>query len=138
MGALVLTLHFVVCIFLIIVILLQAGKGADMGAAFGGGSQTVFGPRGAATFLSKLTAIAAGIFLLTSFFLANYAKNQTSSSVVKGMTLPATPQKPESAPTETQSESKPESKPTLSTESTPSTTESKPATSNRNSRGRSR
>jgi preprotein translocase subunit SecG len=119
MTGLILTIHFIVCIFMIIVILLQAGKGADMGATFGGGSQTVFGPRGAATFLSKVTTIAAIIFLVTSVYLANVSKHQVTSSVVRGAKLPPGP-KPESTPAGSESapetdpvksESKPESKP---------------------------
>jgi len=101
MTGLILTLHFIVCIFMIIVILLQAGKGADMGATFGGGSQTVFGPRGAATFLSKVTTVAAIIFLVTSVYLANVSKHQVTSSVVKGAKLPPAP-RPESVPALTQ------------------------------------
>lgn len=67
----ILTVHIIICLFLIVLILFQAGKGADMGAAFGAGSsQTLFGARGAATFLSKLTTGAAVIFLLTSISLA--------------------------------------------------------------------
>jgi preprotein translocase subunit SecG len=64
-------LHVVVCFFLIIVVLLQSGKAADLAGAFGGmGSQTVFGPRGTATVLSKATTIAAGVFMITSLTLA--------------------------------------------------------------------
>jgi len=60
-------LHVVVCLFLIIVVLLQSGKAADLAGAFGGmGSQTAFGPRGAATVLSKATTTAAVLFMLTS------------------------------------------------------------------------
>ena len=63
--------HYIVCIFLIIVVLLQSGKAADLAGAFGGmGSQTVFGPRGSATVLSKATTIAAIIFMLTSLTLS--------------------------------------------------------------------
>ena len=63
--------HYVVCIFLIIVVLLQSGKAADLAGAFGGmGSQTVFGPRGSATVLSKATTIAAGLFMVTSLSLS--------------------------------------------------------------------
>ena len=59
-------LHVVVCLFLVIVVLLQSGKAADLAGAFGGmGSQTTFGPRGTATALSKATTIAAGVFMLT-------------------------------------------------------------------------
>jgi len=64
-------IHVIVCLFLMIVVLLQSGKAADLAGAFGGmGSQTVFGPRGAATVLTKATTIAAGAFLLTSLSLS--------------------------------------------------------------------
>jgi preprotein translocase subunit SecG len=64
-------LHFLVCFFLIIVVLLQSGKAADLAGAFGGmGSQTAFGPRGSATVLSKATTIAAVMFMLTSMSLS--------------------------------------------------------------------
>ena len=67
MITLVTVIHVLVCIFLILVILLQAGKGGGMGAAFGGaGAQTVFGGRGAQTFLGKVTSVSAVIFMLTS------------------------------------------------------------------------
>jgi len=98
MTGLILALHFIVCIFMIIVILLQAGKGADIGATFGGGSQTVFGPRGAATFLSKVTTVAAIIFLMTSVYLANISKRQGGASVLRGATLPTPPPPVETAP----------------------------------------
>jgi preprotein translocase subunit SecG len=65
------TIHVIVCLFLVIVVLLQSGKAADLAGAFGGmGSQTAFGPRGAATVLSKSTAIAAGLFMVTSITLS--------------------------------------------------------------------
>src|SRR5689334_4870149 len=63
--------HVIVCLFLIIVVLLQSGKAADLAGAFGGmGSQTTFGPRGSATVLSKATTVAAGLFMITSLTLA--------------------------------------------------------------------
>ena len=74
------------CIFLVIVVLLQSGKAADLAGAFGGmGSQTAFGPRGAATVLSKATTIAAGLFMLTSLTLAIMATRNagTGSSVLE-------------------------------------------------------
>ena len=72
--------HIVVCLFLIIVVLLQSGKSADIAAAFGGmGSQTAFGPRGAATLLSKATTWAAVIFMLTSITLSIFASRRPSS-----------------------------------------------------------
>jgi len=85
METLILIVHYIVCVFLIIVILLQAGKGADMGAAFGGTSQTVFGSRGAATFLSKLTTAVAIIFLITSVSLASISRNKSKSSILKSV-----------------------------------------------------
>jgi len=63
-------IHVVVCLFLIVVVLLQSGKAADLAGAFGGmGSQTAFGPRGSATVLSKATTIAALLFMVTSISL---------------------------------------------------------------------
>jgi preprotein translocase subunit SecG len=65
------TIHVIVCLFLVVVVLLQSGKAADLAGAFGGmGSQTVFGPRGSATVLSKATTIAAALFMLTSLSLS--------------------------------------------------------------------
>lgn len=64
------TLHVMLCLLLIVVVLLQSGKAADLAGAFGGaGSQTAFGPRGAATFLSKTTTWCAIMFMLTSISL---------------------------------------------------------------------
>jgi preprotein translocase subunit SecG len=63
--------HVFVCFFLIVVVLLQSGKAADLAGAFGGmGSQTAFGPRGAATLLTKATTIAAALFMVTSLSLS--------------------------------------------------------------------
>ena len=64
-------LHVLICFFLIVVVLLQSGKAADLAGAFGGmGSQTAFGPRGSATVLSKATTVAAALFMVTSLTLA--------------------------------------------------------------------
>ena len=70
MYILVLLIHIIVCFFLIFIVLVQSGKGAELGAAFGGSSQTLFGARGAATLFSKLTTIAAVVFMITSLTLA--------------------------------------------------------------------
>ncbi|MFI5296160.1 MAG: preprotein translocase subunit SecG [Thermodesulfovibrionales bacterium] len=70
MFTLILIIHIIVCFFLIFIVLVQSGKGAELGAAFGGSSQTLFGARGAATFFSKLTTIAAVVFMITSLSLA--------------------------------------------------------------------
>ena len=80
-------LHVVICLFLIIVVLLQSGKAADLAGAFGGmGSQTVFGPRGTATVLSKATTIAAALFMVTSLALTILSDRSTAStgSVLEG------------------------------------------------------
>ena len=71
MDAVITVLHVLVCIFMIAVILLQRGKGAEIGAVFGGGgSGTVFGSRGAGNFLTKLTTASAVIFMITSLTLS--------------------------------------------------------------------
>lgn len=81
-SALLIFLHVVVCLFLIIVVLLQSGKAADLAGAFGGmGSQTAFGPRGSATLLSKATTISAIIFMLTSISLSIVATRSAGTSV---------------------------------------------------------
>jgi len=98
-------LHLIVCFLMIAAILLQAGKGAEIGAAFGGSSQTVFGSRGPGTFLSKVTVAAAVIFMLTSLGLALLSKQENAASVID---VPATSgEATSSAPdgTETTSES---------------------------------
>lgn len=84
MYHLLLTVHYLVCLFLIVIILLQAGKGADIGAAFGGASQTVFGSRGPATFLNKMTTIIALVFLVTSILLAQQSRSTHVKSVIDG------------------------------------------------------
>jgi preprotein translocase subunit SecG len=75
-------LHVIMCLILIAIVLLQTGKGASMGAAFGGASQTLFGGAGPASFLNKITTIAAIVFMLTSFTLAILSSRVTASSKV--------------------------------------------------------
>lgn len=74
-------IHVIVSIFLIFVILIQSSKGAEMGAAFGGSSQTIFGSRGAGSLMSKITTISAVVFMVTSLVLAVVATK--SNSVIK-------------------------------------------------------
>jgi preprotein translocase subunit SecG len=66
-------LHVIVCIMLILIVLLQTGKGAEMGAAFGGSTQTVFGSSGPAGFLNKLTTAVAILFMVTSLLLCYFS-----------------------------------------------------------------
>lgn len=89
MYTLTVVLHLIVCFLMIAAILLQAGKGAEIGAAFGGSSQTVFGSRGPGTFLSKITVAAAIIFMLTSLGLALLSKQETTSSTVIDLHTPS-------------------------------------------------
>lgn len=89
MSIIVIVVHVIVSIALIMIVLLQTGKGADMGAAFGGGSsQTLFGSTGASTFLSKATTVAAIVFMLTSLSLAYVAGSKSGKSVILETTAP--------------------------------------------------
>jgi preprotein translocase subunit SecG len=87
LTTLIVIVHVLVCFFLIFIVLIQSGKGAELGAAFGGSSQTLFGARGAATIFSKLTTGAAIVFMLTSLLLA--VVTSKGGSVVR-QTAPAT------------------------------------------------
>ena len=83
MSILLIVIHVVVSVALIMIVLLQTGKGSDMGAAFGGGSsQTLFGSGGASTFLSKLTTAAAVIFMITSLALAYLSGHKPEGSIM--------------------------------------------------------
>ena len=104
MQILITVIHVTVCIILVLVVLLQAGKGANMGAVFGGSSQTIFGSGGPGTFLGKMTTIVAVIFMLTSFSLS-YTASRKGSSLMEGASrpeaqkaAPAAPAAPPAAP----------------------------------------
>jgi len=104
MIVLVTIVHVIVCAFLIIVVLLQSGQSGDIAAAFGGmGSQTAFGPRGAATALSKATTWSAIIFMVTSITLSVMASRHSGpKSVLQGLSpspAKSQPAKPAPAPT---------------------------------------
>src|SRR2546422_8441688 len=75
-------IHVFACFFLIVVVLLQTGKGADMGAVFGGGSQTLFGSSGAGNFLTKLTTGTAIAFMITSLVLTWGASRSPGSGLL--------------------------------------------------------
>jgi len=85
MYVLLVIIHVAVCIALILIVLLQTGKGAEMGAAFGGASQTVFGGAGPAPFLTKITTGAAIVFMITSLSLAYVSSKPSVSSLMKGV-----------------------------------------------------
>lgn len=98
MTVFLIMLHILVSVALIAIVLLQSGKGAEMGASFGAsGSQSVFGAGGGSTFMSKLTTGAAIIFMLTSLTLAYRSTQPGTSSVMKGAQK-AAPQKPVTPP----------------------------------------
>jgi preprotein translocase subunit SecG len=82
MYILIVIIHLFVCAILMAAVLLQSGKGAEMGAAFGGSSQTIFGSRGSATFLSKLTVVAAITFMVTSLSLSILTRERSVASGV--------------------------------------------------------
>src|SRR5213593_1062406 len=89
--------HVLVCLFLIVVVLLQSGKAADLAGAFGGmGSQTAFGPRGSATLLSKATTISAVLFMVTSLTLSILGTRSAGagSTVLDQNPAPVTKQAP--------------------------------------------
>src|SRR5436190_1391760 len=98
---LILAIHILVCFFIIIVVLLQSGKSGDISAAFGGqGSQTAFGPRGAASALSKATTWSAVAFMITSITLSLYtSKRGGQGSVLQG--VKSQPVKTQPAPAQT-------------------------------------
>jgi len=97
-------LHIAVAVFLILVVLLQTGKGAEMGAAFGGSSQTLFGGAGPAGFMAKLTTTAAVCFMLTSLGLAYVS----SHNVLGTVQLPTSQEAPVQFPVEATPEATPE------------------------------
>ncbi len=94
-------LHVIVCFALVLIVLLQAGKGAELGAAFGGASQTIFGSAGAMGFLSKLTTVAAVIFMVTSLLLA-FASSRQASSLMKERPAQSAPVESEKVPIQPQ------------------------------------
>jgi preprotein translocase subunit SecG len=96
-------IHIIVCFALILIVLVQAGKGAEMGAAFGGSSQTLFGSAGAMGFLTKLTTVAAIVFMTTSLLLA-FSSTRRASSVIRERPAQTTtvPEAPSTAPVQPQ------------------------------------
>ena len=99
MTYLLIALHVLVCIALIIIVLLQSGKGAEIGASFGAGaSQTVFGASGGKSFMSRMTTAAAVVFMLTSLTLAYFWGKPGSSSIMPEAVAPATTSAPAAAP----------------------------------------
>ncbi|MFH1216780.1 MAG: preprotein translocase subunit SecG [Pseudomonadota bacterium] len=90
MTTLLTVIHIAVCFFLVVIVLLQQGKGANMGATFGGSSQTVFGSEGPLPLLNKVTTLAAVTFMVTSIGLAYFSAHKSTSSVMKDFSVQKT------------------------------------------------
>jgi len=84
-------IHISVCLFLVSIVLLQHGKGADIGATFGGSSQSLFGTEGPMPLMNKVTTAAAIIFMATSISLAYFSAHQGTGSVMSDYQAPAAP-----------------------------------------------
>src|SRR5436309_9696675 len=119
MYTLAVIVHVTVCLLMIAAILLQAGKGAEIGAAFGGSSQTVFGSRGPGTFLSKVTVAAAIIFMLTSLGVAVLSRERTFASTAIDLNKKESSDSQPAAPTQDSSRTTPTGEPSPSTPATP-------------------
>ncbi|MCF6187187.1 MAG: preprotein translocase subunit SecG [Desulfobulbaceae bacterium] len=101
MTTLLIIIHVLVCIFLIGIVLLQHGKGADIGATFGGSSQSLFGSEGPLPLLNKITTLSAIVFMGTSISLAYLSANKSTSTVMSDLTAkPAVEQTVPAAATE--------------------------------------
>ena len=98
MQILITILHIASCVVLILVVLLQAGKGASMGAAFGGSSQTIFGSSGPGTFLGKMTSVIAVVFMLTSLALSYTSLHKGSALMGKEAQQQSAPAPAEKVP----------------------------------------
>ncbi|MEA3548632.1 MAG: preprotein translocase subunit SecG [Thermodesulfobacteriota bacterium] len=88
MHTILIVTHVLVCFFLVVIVLLQHGKGADMGATFGGSSQTVFGTEGPMPLLNKVTTGSAVLFMVTSLSLAYLSANMSTGSVMSDLATP--------------------------------------------------
>jgi len=93
MTSIITVIHIIVCLFMVALVLLQHGKGADMGATFGGSSQTVFGSDGPVPLLNKVTTGAAIIFMVTSVILAYYSAHSTRGTLMQAVKPAAVEQK---------------------------------------------
>jgi len=94
MATILTIIHILVCIFLVSIVLLQHGKGADVGATFGGGGQSLFGTEGPVPIMNKITTAVAVLFMVTSISLAYISAHKTTSSVMGGYSVPAPVEQP--------------------------------------------
>ncbi len=101
MDTIITFVHILVCFFLVVIVLLQHGKGADVGATFGGAGNTVFGTEGPVPLLNKVTTGVAIVFMLTSVTLAYFSANTGNGSVMEQVSAPITTTLPIEQPLET-------------------------------------
>jgi preprotein translocase subunit SecG len=94
-------IHILVCFFLVVIVLLQHGKGADIGATFGGAGNTVFGTEGPVPLLNKITTGVAILFMITSISLAWLSANSGTGSVMENVVAPIATELPIEQPLET-------------------------------------
>jgi preprotein translocase subunit SecG len=121
--------HVLVCLFLILVVLAQQGKGQDLASAFGGaGSQTAFGARGTATLLSKITAGAAAVFMITSLTLSFLRPAVSERTVVPDLPAPISESSGTTTPSEEPSTTEPAEPTPPPTEEPPPATSTTPET----------
>jgi len=100
--------HVGVCIALILIVLLQTGRGAEMGAAFGGSSQTLFGTTSGTTFMDKVTTLTAVVFMLTCLGLTYMSGRPNTKSVMESVKIPAQPAVPKAQPVQGAAKTKPQ------------------------------
>ena len=98
MTTILIVAHVIVCLFLICIVLLQHGKGADIGASFGGSNQSVFGTEGPVPLLNKITTLAAIVFMGTSITLAYLSANKSTGSVMRDLKVQEQPAPEQQAP----------------------------------------
>jgi preprotein translocase subunit SecG len=129
-SAVLVALHILVCFVLVIVIMLQSGNAADLAGAFGGsGSQTAFGPRGAATFLSRATTWCAIVFMATSLALSfkRSAPSASTGSILEQTQPSGAPAKPPAPPLQVPLQQQPSQQPTAPAPQAPAPSPQSPA-----------
>ena len=107
MQTVLILFHVGICIALILIVLLQTGRGAEMGAAFGGSSQTLFGTTSGTTFMDKVTTLTAIVFMLTCLGLTYMSGRPNTKSVMENVKIPAQPAVPKAQPVQGANKAKP-------------------------------
>jgi len=127
MYTIITIVHVLACIFLVLVVLLQTGKGADMGAVFGGSSSTVFGSSGAGTFLTRLTTATAIVFMLTSLSLTYFSARRNAATVFDTAPAASSPPSAPEAPAPPEPAPQPQANPAPEANAAPAPNAAPPA-----------